>query len=136
MAVSACLTATGHALSGVPGWMTALAQLAMGVQLGTAFDRATLRRCRRFIPAALLNAWMLMVGCGICGAGLALLLGKPLSALLLGTAPGGIGEMSLTASALGVDVALVVSLQVTRLALVALLVPVVFRLVHGKRREV
>lgn len=133
LAVSASFAASGQPLSGVPPALIALAQLAMGVQLGAGFDRPTLSRSRRFLPVALLNCWLLIAACGLCAALLALLLGRPLGALLLGTAPGGVAEMSLTAKLLGLDVALVVTLQVTRIALVAVLTPPVFRLLHRRR---
>ncbi|SDB18213.1 hypothetical protein SAMN02927895_00669 [Belnapia rosea] len=132
LAASAALTASGHVLSGVPLWLTAIAQVALGASLGAGFSRSMLARCRRFVPAALLHVWLLIGGCALAGLGLALLAGKPLGALLLGTAPGGIAEMSLTAKTLGLEVPLVVTMQVTRIALVAALTPPVFRLLHRR----
>jgi membrane AbrB-like protein len=132
LAVSAVLTASGITLSGVPGWMSAVAQVALGAQLGAAFDRGMLARVRRFAPAAVLHVVLLMLGCaGVAGI-LALVTGRPLGAMLLGTAPGGVAEMSLTAKTLGLEVALVVTLQVFRIFLVALLTPPVFRLLHRR----
>jgi membrane AbrB-like protein len=133
LAVTAALTASGITLSGVPAWLTAGAQVLLGGQLGAGFDRAMLARTRRFIPAALGHVWLLMAGCALAGAALALVTHEPLGAVLLGTAPGGVAEMSLTAKTLGQDVALVVTLHVTRIFLVALLTPPVFRLVHRRR---
>jgi membrane AbrB-like protein len=132
LAVSAVLTACGVTLSGVPGWMSAVAQVALGAQLGAAFDRGMLARVRRFTPAALLHVALLMLGCAAVAAGLSFLTGRPLGAMLLGTAPGGVAEMSLTAKTLGLEVALVVTLQVFRIFLVALLTPPVFRLLHRR----
>ncbi|WP_158292140.1 AbrB family transcriptional regulator [Paracraurococcus ruber] len=132
LAVSAVVTASGHTLSGVPWWLSAIAQVALGAQLGAAFDRPMLKRLRRFLPAALVQVVLLMLGCGLVGLALAAATGKPLGAVLLGTAPGGVAEMSLTAKALGLEVALVVTLHVTRIFLVALLTPPVFRLLHRR----
>ena len=132
LAASAAITACGITLSGVPLWLTAAAQVALGANLGAGFDRAMLARTRRFILPALLHVWLLMAGCAAAAIGLALLTGKPMGALLLGTAPGGIAEMSLTAKTLGLEVALVVTMQVTRIFLVAALTPPVFRLVHRR----
>ncbi|RYJ00693.1 MAG: AbrB family transcriptional regulator, partial [Acetobacteraceae bacterium] len=132
LAASAAITACGITLSGVPLWLTATAQVALGANLGAGFDRPMLARTRRFILPALLHVWLLMAGCAAAAIGLALLTGKPMGALLLGTAPGGIAEMSLTAKTLGLEVALVVTMQVTRIFLVAALTPPVFRLVHRR----
>ncbi|NOG70270.1 AbrB family transcriptional regulator [Roseicella sp. DB1501] len=133
LAVSAAVTASGHTLSGVPWWLSAIAQVVLGTQLGAAFDRSTLKRLRSFAPASLLQVVLLMLGCGLVGLALALVTGRPAGAVLLGTAPGGVAEMSLTAKSLGLDVALVVTLHVTRIFLVALLTPPVFRLLHRRQ---
>ncbi|WP_187830170.1 AbrB family transcriptional regulator [Siccirubricoccus phaeus] len=132
LAFGALLTASGHVLSGVPTWLSAGAQVFLGAQLGSAFTRGVFGRVRHFLPAALLHVVLLMAGCALVALLLAAMLGKPPGALLLGTAPGGVAEMSLTAKTLGLDVALVVSLHVVRIFLVALLTPPVFRLLHHR----
>ena len=54
--------------------------------------------------------------------------------MLLGTAPGGVAEMSLTGKVLGLDVALIVTLHVTRIFLVTVLTPPAFRLLHARKK--
>ncbi|MCO6415504.1 AbrB family transcriptional regulator [Siccirubricoccus sp. KC 17139] len=135
LAAGALITASGHVLSGVPTWLSAGAQVLLGCQLGSAFNRDVFRRVRRFVPAALLHVLLLMAVCALVALLLAVLVGKPPGALLLGTAPGGVAEMSLTAKTLGLDVALVVSLHVIRIFLVALLTPPVFRLLLHRPGE-
>lgn len=135
LAVTAALTASGFALSGVPPWLSALAQVVLGASLGAAFGRETIRPLRRFLPHAVTQVLMLMAGCAVAGWLLAWGFGEPLDAMLLGTAPGGVAEMSLTGKALGMDVALVVTLHVTRIFLVTVLTPPAFRLLHGRRRD-
>jgi membrane AbrB-like protein len=133
LAVTAALTASGITLSGIPPWLSALAQVVLGTSLGAAFGRESIRPLRRFLPHAVMQVFMLMGGCAIAGALLAWGFGEPMGAMLLGTAPGGVAEMSLTGKALGMDVALIVTLHVTRIFLVTVLTPPAFRLLH--RRE-
>jgi membrane AbrB-like protein len=132
LAVTAALTASGFVLSGVPAWLTALAQVILGASLGAAFGRETIRPLRRFLPHAVMQVALLMAGCAVAGAVLAWLFGAPMGAMLLGTAPGGVAEMSLTGKVLGMDVALIVTLHVTRIFLVTVLTPPAFRLLHGR----
>jgi membrane AbrB-like protein len=133
LAVTAALTASGFALSGVPYWLSALAQVVLGASLGAAFGRETIRPLRRFLPHAVMQVLLLMAACAAAGAALAWAFGAPLGAMLLGTAPGGVAEMSLTGKVLGMDVALIVTLHVTRIFLVTVLTPPVFRWLHGRQ---
>ena len=133
LSVTAALTASGFALSGVPPWLSALAQVMLGVSLGAAFGRETIRPLRRFLPHAVMQVVQLMAGCAVAGAVLAWAFGEPIGAMLLGTAPGGVAEMSLTGKVLGLDVALIVTLHVTRIFLVTVLTPPAFRLLHGEK---
>jgi membrane AbrB-like protein len=132
LAVTAALTASGVALSGVPPWLSALAQVMLGTSLGAAFGRETIRPLRRFLPHAVMQVVQLMAGCAVAGALLAWAFGEPMGAMLLGTAPGGVAEMSLTGKVLGMDVALIVTLHVTRIFLVTVLTPPAFRLLHAR----
>jgi membrane AbrB-like protein len=133
LAVSAALTACGVQTSGVPGWLSAGAQVFLGSNLGAGIDRHALSRLRRFVPFAVLEIVALMVLCALVGVGLAWLTGKPLGDMLLGTSPGGVTEMSLTGKGLGLDVAMIVTLHITRIFLVTMLTPPVFRLLHAHR---
>lgn len=135
LAVTAALTASGFTLSGVPPWLSALAQVVLGVSLGAAFGRESIRPLRRFLPHAVMQVLMLMAGCAVAGWLLAWAFGEPMGAMLLGTAPGGVAEMSLTGKVLGMDVALIVTLHVTRIFLVTVLTPPAFRLLHLRGRQ-
>ncbi len=132
LSVTAALTASGFALSGVPPWLSAVAQVMLGTSLGTAFGRETIRPLRRFLPHAVMQVVLLMLACAVAGALLAWAFGAPLDAMLLGTAPGGVAEMSLTGKVLGMEVALIVTLHVTRIFLVTVLTPPAFRLLHAR----
>ncbi len=134
LSVTAALTASGVALSGVPPWLSALAQVMLGTSLGAAFGRETIRPLRRFLPHAVMQVVQLMAGCAVAAIVLAWAFGEPVGAMLLGTAPGGVAEMSLTGKVLGLDVALIVTLHVTRIFLVTVLTPPAFRLLHARKK--
>lgn len=120
--VSLGLTATGQSLTGIPGWVTATAQIAMGAQLGAQFERAALLGSGRLLGAALLHVLLLTGLCALLGWGLAALSGLDLATMVLATAPGGVAEMSLTAKTLLLDVPVVVAFHLVRIALTAMLV--------------
>lgn len=135
LAVTAALTASGVTLSGLPPWLTAFAQVVLGTSLGAAFGRESIRPLRRFLPHAIGQVLLLMGGCALASLVLSWLFHEPVGAMILGTAPGGVAEMSLTGKVLGLDVALIVTLHVTRIFLVTVLTPPAFRLLHGRRRR-
>lgn len=133
LALTATLTALGVQTSGVPSWLSAAAQVFLGANLGSGIDRAALARLRRFVPFAVLEVVALMVLCALVGVGLSWLTGRPVGDMLLGTSPGGVTEMSLTGKGLGLDVALIVTMHITRIFLVTMLTPPVFRLLHAHK---
>ena len=121
------LTATGVELSALPKWMTNLGQLFIGVALGTRFTPAFLHTAPR---------WLLSVGVGTLvmialsagfALGVARLSGLHPATVLLGTSPGGIAEMCLTAKVLELGVPVVTAFHVTRMAAVVLLASPMFR---------
>ena len=126
------LTMAGIDLSALPQWMTNLAQLVIGVSLGVRFEA-------RFVRTA--PSWLLSVLWGTLGmialsAGFAALLawatGVHPATMILGTAPGGITEMAITAKVLQLGVPMVTALQVCRLVAVLILVGPLFRWRYGR----
>lgn len=125
--VSMGLTMAGFELSAVPQWLMNAAQLVIGVSLGVRFRREFVHTAPR---------WLAMVAAGTLGlmaicAGFAWLLhwatGLPWVTLLLGTSPGGITEMAITAKVLQLGVPVVTAFQVCRLIAVLLLVAPLYR---------
>ncbi len=129
--VSMGLTVAGIELSALPQWMTNLAQLVIGVSLGVRFEA-------RFVHTA--PMWLVSVLAGTLGmivlsAGFGLLLawgaGVHPATMILGTSPGGIAEMAITAKVLQLGVPMVTALQVCRLVAVLVLVGPLFRWRYG-----
>lgn len=127
------LTMAGIEWSAVPRALTNVAQLVIGVSLGVRFQR-------EFLRAAPL--WLLSVAGGtlamvlLC-AGFAWLLawgtGLHVATLVLGTSPGGIAEMAITAKVLLLGVPVVTAFQVCRLVAVLVLVEPLYRWAAPRR---
>jgi hypothetical protein len=127
LTVSLLLTACGFTLSGIPQWMTNAAQLVIGISLGVRFTRSFVHLAPRWLGSVALATVGMM---GLC-AGFAWLLAQFMSlhwaTLLLGTSPGGIAEMAITAKVLQLGVPVVTAFHVTRLAAVLLLAEPMYR---------
>jgi hypothetical protein len=133
LTVSLLLTACGFTLSALPPWMTNAAQLVIGISLGVRFTRSFVHMAPRWLGSVAL-ATVGMVG--LC-AGFAWLLAQFTSlhwaTLLLGTSPGGIAEMAITAKVLQLGVPVVTAFHVTRLAAVLLLAEPMYRWLYQER---
>lgn len=121
------LTMAGIDLSGVPQWMTNAAQLLIGVSLGVRFSAGFIQTAPRWLATVALGTLVMIVLC----AGFAALLGWGTrlhwATMILGTSPGGIAEMAITAKVLQLGVPMVTAFQVCRLIAVLILVEPLFR---------
>ncbi len=133
LAVSLALTASGISLSAIPQGLTNTAQLLIGISLGVRFTPGFVHMAPRWLCSVAL-ATLVMVG--LC-AGFAWLLAQftylHWATLLLGTSPGGIAEMAITAKVLQLGVPVVTAFHVTRLAAVLLLAEPMYRWWDAKR---
>lgn len=121
------LTMAGIGLSAVPQPLVNAAQLVIGVSLGVRFRADFLRTAPRWLASVALGTVVLMAACALFAAGLAWATGLPWVTLLLGTSPGGITEMAITAKVLRLGVPVVTALQVCRLIAVLMLVDPLYR---------
>lgn len=126
------LTMAGLELSAMPTVASNAAQLVIGVSLGVRFQREFLHAAPR---------WLLDVALGTLGmillcAGFAWLLSRASglhpATLVLGTSPGGIAEMAITAKVLQLGVPVVTAFQVCRLVAVLVLVEPLYRRVRPR----
>lgn len=127
MVVSMALALAGVTLSAVPTWMMNAAQLVIGVSLGVRFRADFLHTAPRWLASVALGTVVLMAVCAAFAAALAAATGLPWVTLLLGTSPGGITEMAITAKVLQLGVPVVTAFQVCRLMAVLLLVEPLYR---------
>lgn len=120
--VSMSLTVAGLTLSAIPQAMVNAAQLVIGVSLGVRFRADFLHTAPRWLLSVALGTLVLMGLCALFAALLAWGTGLPWVTLLLGTSPGGITEMAITAKVLQLGVPVVTAFQVCRLIAVLMLV--------------
>src|SRR3989344_4694534 len=130
MLVSMMLTMAGISLSAVPAAMVNAAQLVIGVSLGVRFRADFLRTAPRWLVSVAAGTLVLMGACTLFAGLLAWATGLPWVTLLLGTSPGGITEMAITAKVLQLGVPVVTAFQVCRLMAVLMLVGPLYRRIY------
>jgi uncharacterized protein len=108
-------------------------QFMLGISLGLSFDRKLLRRAPRFVLASALATLVSICGCSLLAWAIAAIDGLPLATLVLAAAPGSVTEMSLTAQAMGLGVALVTTFHIVRLFIIMPLSPVALRFVRARQ---
>ncbi|MFN3297928.1 AbrB family transcriptional regulator [Caldimonas sp.] len=121
LAVAATLTASGVELSALPTWMTHLGQVFIGVALGTRFSPDFVRTAPRWLASVAVGTLAMIVLCAGFAWVLARWVGLHPATVMLGTSPGGIAEMCITAKVLQLGVPIVTAFHVTRMAAVVLL---------------
>ena len=130
MLVSMGLTMASITLSAVPQGLVNAAQLVIGVSLGVRFRADFLRAAPRWLATVAVGTLGLMAVCAAFAALLAWGTGLPWATLVLGTSPGGIAEMSITAKVLQLGVPVVTAFQVCRLMAVLMLVAPLYRRIY------
>lgn len=121
------LTTNGITLSAVPQLMTNAAQLVISVSLGVRFTPAFVHKAPRWLSSVALSTVAMIALCAAFAVALAQLINVHWATLLLGTAPGGLAEMAITAKVLQLSVPVVTAFHVTRFAAVLVLVGPIYR---------
>lgn len=121
------LTLSGVTLSAIPAPLSAAAQLVIGVSLGVRFRPAFVHTAPRWLGSVALASLFMMLICAGFAWALSALTGLHPATLVLGTSPGGIAEMSITAKVLQLGVPIVTAFQVCRLVAVLILAEPVYR---------
>jgi hypothetical protein len=113
----------------MPQWASNTGQFLLGCALGSRFQRDFLQGAHRFVSAVVISVVLAMALSAVFGVGLAYASGLHPATLVLGTAPGGIAEMCITAKVLQLGVPLVTAFHVARVVVILLTtVPVFARL--------
>jgi hypothetical protein len=121
------LTLADLRLSSLPVQLTNAAQLAIGISLGVRFSPDFVRAAPRWLGSVALATGVMMMLCATFGTALAWITGLHPATLILGTSPGGIAEMAITAKVLQLGVPVVTAFQVCRLVAVLILAEPLFR---------
>jgi len=128
LAVVAGMGIGGMRLSALPAWLAAAGQMLIGISLGCRFGPGFVRRSPAFLSGILGVSVGFLLATAVGAAALASMADLTFPNLLLSFAPGGIAEMSITASRLNLDVPLVVASHIVRMTLLTMLAPGIFRL--------
>jgi membrane AbrB-like protein len=109
-------------------WMVNAAQVGMGMSLGQRVSRRFLLSSKRLALASVVSTLVLIAVTALCAVGLAWAADLPLAATILGLAPGGMPEMTITAKAMEVGVALVLAFHLVRMLIINVFVDAIWRL--------
>ncbi len=133
LAVSMGVTMAGINLSAIPQWLSNAAQLVIGVSLGVRFTAEFVHTAPRWLASVALGTLGMIVVCAAFAWLLALATGIHPATMILGTSPGGIAEMAITAKVLQLGVPVVTAFQVCRLIAVLILVDPAYRLLYLRK---
>ena len=130
LVVSMGLTLAGIQWTAVPSEMSNMAQLFIGISLGVRFQREFIRTAPQWLLSVALGTLGMMLASVAFGWGLAWATDLHPATLILGTSPGGIAEMAITAKVLELGAPVVTAFQVCRLMAVLLIVSPLYRWVE------
>jgi uncharacterized protein len=116
----AIIGALGLVAGRVPDVILVVAQVIIGVSIGTQYRHEFLTRLLRLLLSSLVTVPFALLATGVVAVVYALLLTLPVPTMFLALAPAGIAEMALTGKVLGLDAALITGFQVVRILLVTL----------------
>ncbi len=125
--VTLLFTAADVQLSGLPPWASPMAQLFIGVSLGTRFTPEFVHAAPRWLGAVAAGTLAMIVVSAAAAWALSFVVRQHPATLLLATAPGGIAEMAITAKVLQLGVPVVTAFQVVRYVAVLTLTAPLYR---------
>lgn len=127
LAVGMGLSASGQSWSSLPRPLVDAAQLLIAITLGVRFTPATLRAAPRWLGAVAAGTLAMVAASAVFAAALAWAAGLHPATVLLGTSPGGMAEMAISAAVLGLGVPVVTAFHVLRYAAVLVLTQPLWR---------
>ncbi|MBX9773750.1 MAG: AbrB family transcriptional regulator [Xanthobacteraceae bacterium] len=113
--VMAALGAAGLIPGRVPDSILVVAQVTIGMTIGVQYRHEFLTRLLRLLLASLVTVPFALLMLALLAALYAVVLGLPVTTLVLALAPAGIAEMALTGKVLGLDAALITGFQIVRI---------------------
>jgi membrane AbrB-like protein len=103
-----------------PDLVLIVAQVFIGIAIGSQFRREFLTRLWRYLIGSIVAVSFAAAVLAAFATGIALWLGYPVATMVLATAPAGIAEMVLTGKLLGLDATLIAGFQLVRIIFVLL----------------
>ena len=131
MLVAMGLTLNGVHWSAVTSEMSNLAQLFIGISLGVRFKKEFVLTAPKWLLSVAIGTLAMILASMVFGGLMSWGTGLHPATLILGTSPGGITEMAITAKVLELGAPVVTAFQVCRLVAVLLIVAPLYRWLAG-----
>lgn len=135
LAMTSLAASVALPVSPIPYAALVSAQIFLGVWLGAAFDPSLLSRGRRMIAVMVVSNLLLLVLCAAMAFGVSWVTGVDWHITVLGTAPGSVTEMALSAKILGEGVTTVIAFHIVRVFIVMPAAPWIFRVMAARRGD-
>jgi membrane AbrB-like protein len=116
-----------------PSWLMNAAYAVMGWRVGLTFDRETVLKTLKMLPAVVFAIGVLIGACGLFAVAMVRWGGFDPMTAYLASSPGGLDAVTIIASASGAELPLVMSMQACRLLLVILTAPYLARWISLKK---
>jgi len=130
--VTAALVCSGLEPLPMPTWVITVAQVSTGIYMGANIKAESMSNWKKLLPYTVSG----IVGILLCSFAIGFILnalyGFSLVTAFLGTAPGGVAEMGLTAMMVHADLSVVISYQMFRLLFILLVVPIALKWMLNK----
>jgi membrane AbrB-like protein len=120
LAAAALMGAFGVVEGRVPDLLLIIAQVVIGISIGTQYRHEFLTTLLRLLLASLVTVPFALISMGLIAALCAHLLDLPVATMVLALAPAGMAEMALTGKVLGLDATLITGFQTVRILVTTL----------------
>lgn len=121
----------GFPAPNTPSILVIISQLCIGAYLGLSIKPASLENWKKLLPVALMGSIAVVFFSLGVGFLLTRMHSLDLTSAFLGTSPGGMGEMGLTAVLVGANVSLVTAYQMFRLLFILFVMPLALKRFFG-----
>lgn len=119
----------------LPYGAPSVAYAVIGIYVGLLFDKAAVKHAGALLPYFLLSSVILIASCAGMGLLLKNVSGEDFVTCFLGTSPGGLDSIGMTAMGSGANMSFVIALQTIRLLSIVLIGPSIVRTVSHYTRK-
>ncbi|MDH3314928.1 MAG: AbrB family transcriptional regulator [Gammaproteobacteria bacterium] len=135
MLVSAGVHIAGLTSSAPPWEIVAIAQVVVGSSVGARFSGIPLERVLKTMAASVGATAVMLATTVLFALVLSHITGLAVAPIVLAFSPGGLAEMSLIALSLGIETAFVATHHVSRIAMIVIAAPLVFKALGVKVKK-
>jgi membrane AbrB-like protein len=135
MIAVAAISMTGTSSAEVPDSLVAIAQWIIGSTIGSMFNNVQPRKVAQVLFHGSLTSTFMIAFATVSALATHYFTNLPTNALVLAFAPGGFTEMALVGFALGIDIAFLVTHQLTRYFFVLTMIPLVIKILKRPNRS-